>query len=89
MKIEKEIKGIIRKCDNVFVSGHKNLDLDAIGACIGIKAIAKHFKKECYIIIDDKEHELGISKVLEEIKDNTNIINSADITNLYKKKSIL
>ena len=89
MKIEKEIKRIIKKSDNIFVSGHKNLDLDAIGACVGIKSIARHFKKECYIIIDDKEHSLSINKVLDDLKDNTKIITSDEITDLFKKNSVL
>ncbi|MBR6112918.1 MAG: DHH family phosphoesterase [Bacilli bacterium] len=89
MKIEKEIKRIIKKSDNIFVSGHKDLDLDAIGACVGIKSIARHFKKECYIIIDDKEHSLSINKVLDDLKDNTKIITSDEITDLFKKNSVL
>ena len=89
MKIEKVIKRIIKKSDNIFVSGHKNLDLDAIGACVGIKSIARHFKKECYIIIDDKEHSLSINKVLDDLKDNTKIITSDEITDLFKKNSVL
>lgn len=89
MKIEKEIKRIIKKSDNIFVSGHKDLDLDAIGACVGIKSIAKHFKKECYIIVDDKEHSLSINKALEDLKDNAKIITSDKVSDLYKKNSIL
>ena len=89
MKIEERIKRIIKKSDNIFVSGHKNLDLDAIGACIGIKAIAHRFRKECYIIVDDETHEPGISKILEEIKDNSKIIKSNEIPDFHKKKSVL
>ena len=89
MKIERRIKKIIKKCSNVFVSGHQNLDLDAIGACIGICAIAKKFGKECYIINDDIENELGVQKIINEIKDDYEIINSSKITDLYKKNSIL
>jgi len=89
MEIEKRIKKIIKKSDNIFVSGHKNLDLDAIGACIGINSIAKHFNKKCYIIIDDIEHELGVSKILDEIKREVNIIKSSEISNLCQNNSTL
>ena len=89
MKIENQIKKLIKKSDNVFVSGHKNLDLDAIGACIGIKSISECFNKKCYIIVDDLEHELGVSKILEEIKDTVNIIKSSEISELHKDKSLL
>ena len=89
MKIEDKIKKIIKKSSNIFVTGHKNLDLDAIGACVGIKAIATNFGKECYIIIDDEEHELGVKKIIDEIKDTSNIIKSSDIPDLYKNNSVL
>ena len=52
MQIENKIKKIIKKSKNVFVVGHKNLDLDAIGACIGVSQIATHFNKNSYIIIE-------------------------------------
>ena len=73
-KNEKNIKKLIKKCDNVFITGHKNLDLDAIGSCIGISAICNFFNKENYIIVDDKEHEIGVSKIIEEVKEKNRII---------------
>lgn len=89
MKIEDKIKKVIKKSDNIFVSGHRNLDLDAIGACIGIESIARHYEKECFIIIDDKEHELGVEKIIFETKDKIKYINSSEIADLYKNNSIL
>lgn len=89
MKIEKEIKKIIKSSKNIFVIAHKNLDLDALGACVGISSIAKHFNKKCYIIIDDTKHELGVKKILDEIKEKENIIKSADIPKYHHKSSSL
>lgn len=89
MKIEERIKKIIKKSDNIFVSGHKNLDLDAIGACIGINTIASKFGKNCYIIIDDENHELSIGKIIDEIKTDFNIIKSSEIPSFHKKNSVL
>ena len=89
MKVEDKIKKLIKKSNNIFISGHKNLDLDAIGACVGIACLARKFKKQSYIIVDDTEHELGVNKILEEIKRSFNIIKSSDIPNLYKKNSLL
>ena len=88
-KNEKNIKKLIKKCDNVFITGHKNLDLDAIGSCIGISAICNFFNKENYIIVDDKEHEIGVSKILEEVKETNRIINSSDINKYLKDNSLL
>lgn len=89
MKLEKEIKRIIKKSKNIYVIAHKNLDLDAIGACVGISAIATYFNKPSYIIVDDEKHELGVEKILKEIKDNFNIIKSEDIPKYHHKKSAL
>ena len=89
MKIEKEIKKIIKSSDNVFITGHKNLDLDAIGVCVGISAICNGFNKKSYIIVDDEQHELGVAKILLEIKDTKSIIRSSEIPDFYKKNSIL
>ena len=89
MKIEDRIKKVIKKSNNVFIMGHKNLDLDAIGACIGVKAICDYFNKDSYIIIDDKENELSVAKVLEEVKDEVKITTSDDIADFCKNNSTL
>lgn len=89
MKIENRIKRIIQHSKNVFIVAHKNLDLDAIGACIGISAISNHFNKKSYIIIDDKKHELGVEKILTDIKNKVKIIKSSEIPKYYHKNSVL
>ena len=40
--------------ETILIMGHKNLDMDALGACLGVYSIAKKFDKEAYIIWDDK-----------------------------------
>ena len=89
MEIEKRIKKIIKKSDNVFVMGHKDLDLDAIGACVGVTSICNHYNKDSFIRIDDNLFELGVQKILSEIRDNKNIIKSDEINNYFKKNSVL
>ena len=89
MQIENKIKKIIKKSKNVFVVGHKNLDLDAIGACIGVSQIATHFNKNSYVIIDDEKNELGVEKLLTELDDKTILIKSKDIPKYHHKDSIL
>ena len=46
---------------------HKDLDLDALGSCVGLSLILKQKRKDCYIIVDDKQHELGVEKILKEL----------------------
>lgn len=89
MKIETRIKRLIKRSKNVFIIAHKNLDLDALGACIGVSSICNGFYKNNYIIIDDNKHELSVGKVLKELENSYSIIKSSQIPKYYHKKSIL
>lgn len=82
----KNIKKLIKKSKTIFLMAHKNLDLDAIGSCLGMYHILSNLKKECYIIIDDKDKEMGVEKVLHEIEGCYNIIASTDIPIYLHKK---
>ncbi len=48
---------LISSSSKVFIMGHQTLDLDAFGACLGIKAICNHLKKYAKIVIDPKSLE--------------------------------
>ena len=89
MKIENKIKMIIKHSKNIFIIAHKNLDLDALGACVGVSSICSHFNKKSYIIIDDINHELGVKKILSDIKNKVKIIKSSEILTYHHKRSIL
>ena len=58
--------------------GHKDIDLDAIGASLGIYSLINNENK--YILIDDKEYELGVSKLLSKME-SINIVRTEDIIN--------
>ena len=68
LKYASRIKNSIKKSKAIFLMAHKNLDLDALGSCIGLYTIIKKRKKNCFIIIDDKRHEKGVEKVLIELE---------------------
>lgn len=84
----KEIKKSFKSHKTIFITGHRNLDLDALGSCIGILALCTKLKKKAYIIIDDEKHELGVKKVLSEINSNQ-IIKSSDIDKYKSNKDLL
>lgn len=52
--ISQALKDIIEKSDRVYIIGHKNTDIDCIGAAIGVSKIAKISNKPFNIIVDDK-----------------------------------
>lgn len=85
---KRELNKAIRGSKNVFLMAHKDLDLDALGSCIGLSTVLGQKKKNCYIIIDDKNHELGVEKVLRELEGCIKIIKSEEVDRyLYTKLS--
>ena len=88
----RKLNKAIRYAKKIFLMGHKDLDLDALGSCIGMFRFLKRKRKQCYIIMDDKTHELGVEKVLKELEGCLDIIKSENIDeNLYpnNKKNLL
>lgn len=51
--ISQALENIIRESSEVFVMGHKNPDMDCFGAALGVMAICKELKKDCYIVLED------------------------------------
>ena len=78
----------IKNSKVIFLMAHKDLDLDALGSQIGMNMILKNKKKKCYIIIDDKNHEMGVEKVLRELEGCIEIIRSEEVEEkLYPRSS--
>ena len=92
IKERKKLNKALYGSKNIFLMAHKDLDLDALGSQVGISMILKRKKKKCYIIIDDKKHEMGVEKVLRELEGCIEVINSEDIDrylNPRKNKNLL
>lgn len=63
--ISNSICNMIQESNVVFVMGHKNIDIDALGSAMGIYRLAKSLDKKCYIVSEPKGNSLD--KYLEEI----------------------
>ena len=50
--------GLIKNASNVLIMGHTNMDMDAFGACIGVKAICNRLNKPSYVVVDLKATEI-------------------------------
>ena len=48
---------LINGSDRVLIMGHANMDMDAFGACLGMKAICNRLKKNARIVADLKNTE--------------------------------
>lgn len=83
--IEKNIKS----ASNIFIMGHKDIDLDSFGSSLGLYCYASYNNKKCYIIIDDIKLELSSKKVIDMYQEKININKSSEILSLINKKSLL
>lgn len=66
--ISHALKELIVESDKVIIMGHKNPDMDAIGAAIGIHKVAQMNQREGYIVINSQEIDTGVKRLMEEIK---------------------
>ncbi|MFA6755409.1 MAG: DHH family phosphoesterase [Bacilli bacterium] len=48
------LMGLISRASNVVIMGHVDMDMDALGSCLGIKAICDFLKKPARIVFDSK-----------------------------------
>lgn len=85
----RKIKRLIKNADEVYIMGHKRLDLDALGACLGMYEYAKKQRKEVYIIIDDESLELSCAKVIDRVRFTVNIISYKQMNDLISQRSLL
>lgn len=51
------VLSLIRNSSNVLIMGHTMMDMDALGSCLGMKAICDYCRKEALIIYDQKATE--------------------------------
>ncbi|MDR2661009.1 MAG: DHH family phosphoesterase [Lactobacillaceae bacterium] len=64
--IEKAISDLMRNADNVLIMGHKNPDLDSIGAALGVWRLSEKNNKTAKIIIDtDSNINYEIKKIID------------------------
>lgn len=69
------ISQIIQESENVFIMGHKNIDIDAIGSALGLYRLSKTLEKSCYIVSEPVGKSLGkFIDVLQSQEEYKNVI---------------
>lgn len=71
--ISQAMQELIKGSDQVFVTGHKNPDMDAIGSSLGIARIAMMLKKQCWVVIDQEDLSSDVSKLMKEIENHNQV----------------
>ena len=68
--ISHALKELVLESKKVIIMGHKNPDMDAIGASIGILKVAQLNQREGYIVVNFQEFDSGVRRLMEEIRKN-------------------
>ncbi len=89
LKYKEKLNEMIEKSSNVFIMGHKYIDLDAIGSAIGVSEYVNNKGKKSTIVLNDTTIEKGVKKVLSKIKDQFSIEKSKDIIKSIDSNSLL
>lgn len=86
-----KIEALIHSCDEVFITAHKNIDLDALGSILGIYYVSNSFGKNAHIIIDDEEVNKEVKRALTTIKKVDDITSERydEVKDIITDKSLL
>lgn len=79
-----KLNEIINEYDNFIVTGHKDPDLDSLGACLGLCEIIESFNKKAYLFLNDKHLEnynKNINQAFEKMEKDVVCVNERS----YKK----
>lgn len=82
--VSQAIKEIMQKSDKIYIMGHKNTDIDCIGAAIGVYKIAKSLDKEVHILVDAKCNS-STKSVIDKVKTQEEYENVFILPNELKK----
>ena len=79
----------IESATGIYIMGHRYLDLDALGASIGIYEYIKSKGKKPVILINDRKFEKGVKKVLDSLNNTFAIKRTSRIKSRINNKSLL
>ena len=60
----------LKTVEIVFVVGHKNLDMDALGASVGMAHFASLIVRKSYAVYDDMAMNTDIERAVERLKED-------------------
>lgn len=78
--ISHALRDLIQDSDQVFVMGHKNPDMDSIGAAIGVRKMAEMNKVDGYVVLNFQELNGSVRRLMNEIEANNNDLYSRFIS---------
>ena len=81
----------IRSVDQVFVVGHKNLDMDALGSAVGMQLFASNITEDSYAVYDADHMSPDIERAINFLEKEgvTKLLPLSDAMNLVTNRSLL
>ena len=81
----------IRSVDQVFVVGHKNLDMDALGSAVGMQLFASNLIDKTYVVYDQYQMAADIERAVTKLQDEgqTNLVTVAEAMTMVTGNSLL
>ena len=91
--ISHALRDLIQESDQVFVMGHKNPDMDSLGAAIGVRKMAEMNRVDGYVILNFHELNGSVYRLMDEIKSKSGFydkfISSDEALSMMTHKSLL
>lgn len=81
----------IENVDRVFVVGHRNLDMDALGSAVGMQFFASNIIEESYVVYNPDDMSFDIVRAINKLREEgkTNLISVDRALQLVTKQSLL
>lgn len=81
----------IRSVDQVFVIGHKNLDMDALGSAVGMQLFASNVTENSYAIYDEEQMSPDIERAVSFLEKEgvTKLLSVKDAMGMVTNRSLL
>lgn len=73
--ISHALRDLIQGSDRVFVMGHKMPDMDAIGASIGVRKMARMNGVEGYVVVNFNELDASVNRLMDEVQKDEELYN--------------
>lgn len=73
--ISHALSDLIQDSDRVFVMGHKNPDMDSIGACVGVRKMVAMNGVDGYVIVNFDEVHGSVDRLMTELEQKTDFYN--------------
>lgn len=71
--ISHALRDLIQGSDQIFVMGHKMPDMDAIGAAIGVRKMARMNNVQGYVVVNFDELDASVNRLIDEIEQDPDL----------------